>query len=1104
MENQLEILDGLSRERYEALGTRLKGLNVLESDWRELLQWLMKVARNINYYGLNNKPDGHLAELWENHLFVVLVEIALFDTGKCKQEFLDNKGTSLQDKTLSELMDFVSDKIGRLKKYSDRLVLEHASAPGGKQEIVFLTDQILTELTQIGKEDKKLFRETAKDKLMFYNALHTVEMLRERSGEYIGRLENCGEVDPALAVLVIFLKNYSYLAAGFNARFQGLPAFYFKDILKSCLRSSRPDRTWVVPEKVPGVEPVLIPAQTRFVTAKEGEGPASFYLSQSPVTVTDIRFNSLYSVLLERRQEALPVGFAGTEDWVTGILCRQVAPSPSGEVVELFEPGTKSLSMGWMLSSPMLDLREGERKVTLELQLTEDSAKFLTAWLESLAGGAKPQLSGNKIFKDAFDIRFSGKEGWHGPISCQAECSKACDKMTLNFSLASSCPALHPCRQETHGMETPDPAVQVVLNPQANLYAYSWAIRVGFDKLTLKVAVEGVTSVKLYNESGECDPSVPFAPFGMQGRRGAYFMIGNYEIAHKPCRKLTLRGKWLQMPTHNNGFYGHYSGYGQSISNSSFQVQPEYWKDKRWNPYTKAYLFSGGSEAIRPDAALSVNLSVTMPAINVPEEDYVPGKVDSGFFRFVLTDPAMGFGFDEYRKVLMTTVINNAGRAGISLPSEPVVPLLSELTLSYEAEAVVSLTNPEGGESECFYHVRPLACMEAFPVSGQHPLVLVQKSGCDANLLWAFSEAAGCDCIRLYADVAVREDGLREQQEKKPSEIHWYYSDGVSWHLLSPEAVLQDFTGGFTTEGIIELLLPLPVPVEWLDNEGRFWMWAAVDGDYTQCRPVRGFYLNAIDVVADGGDGYSLPCGTISASEQPIPGIQSITQIVAGYGGYPAEREEQQAIHLGHRIAHRNRAVCPVDIERLVMEHFPVVEKVKCIPRTASEGSSIRVVVMSREQGGKYPLSSMVTIQEIEKRLSVLMPACARVMVSNPVYEKVRVHGKVRLHAAIPVGATLKRLRRKIDFYIAPWLFKEKMPDLDREFLAEGLHVILMNDEGIEKLWDFKVEVLTANGEYCEMGIGITAGKERSERAYGRVFVPADNHEIIRCDQEVE
>lgn len=51
------------------------GFRPLESDWRELLRWLMSVSGNLPYYDRTDKENGRLSSLWENHVLTVLVDI---------------------------------------------------------------------------------------------------------------------------------------------------------------------------------------------------------------------------------------------------------------------------------------------------------------------------------------------------------------------------------------------------------------------------------------------------------------------------------------------------------------------------------------------------------------------------------------------------------------------------------------------------------------------------------------------------------------------------------------------------------------------------------------------------------------------------------------------------------------------------------------------------------------------------------------------------------------------------------------------------------------------------------------------------------------------
>lgn len=81
------------------------GFRPLESDWRELLRWLMSVSGNLPYYDRTDKENGRLSSLWENHVLTVLVDILQKDVCGYVDSFVDGRGTSAQTEYTNDLKD---------------------------------------------------------------------------------------------------------------------------------------------------------------------------------------------------------------------------------------------------------------------------------------------------------------------------------------------------------------------------------------------------------------------------------------------------------------------------------------------------------------------------------------------------------------------------------------------------------------------------------------------------------------------------------------------------------------------------------------------------------------------------------------------------------------------------------------------------------------------------------------------------------------------------------------------------------------------------------------------------------------------------------------
>lgn len=191
-----------------------------------------------------------------------------------------------------------------------------------------------------------------------------------------------------------------------------------------------------------------------------------------------------------------------------------------------------------------------------------------------------------------------------------------------------------------------------------------------------------------------------------------------------------------------------------------------------------------------------------------------------------------------------------------------------------------------------------------------------------------------------------------------------------------------------------------------MDKQGRAWIRAAVTGDLSSCLAVRGIRTNCIRLISQNGDGTSLPAGTIQGIKEPDERIESVTQPLSGFGGKPAETATGVAVRQTSRISNRHRALMIKDYEHLVLEFFPEVDKIQCIPIPQNKGASkICLVVFSRAEDSRYFLSPAWKLAEIQQLVRQYASPFASLRVINPVYERVNVHCKAILMGHVPVKA---------------------------------------------------------------------------------------------------
>lgn len=1094
---QTRITDGTDRTQYLKLHASLTGFNALENDWKVLFDRLMDMSRGIRFFNLDNRPDGYLCELWQNQLLPVLVEICLFDVKEEEKKYLHNRGTFLEKQQLLALSRKIGNWKERLTEYSGQhSVYQEGQTADPATEI---TNRIIEKLedrlvlSSILKSKDKLKRRVSRETFLtapqesdtlhsrlFYLFLMIIKKIQENIDEYIETVTHNGDLDPSLAVFLSFAKHYGAIAARFNGRWKELPSLYIRDMLKSRCREARPDHTWLTLKKNPDAANVRVPAGTRFIAGEDENGEMCYYTSDEDLIVTGTELKYALSIFKERDPLQYPAARMKEDDtdtslsFVTAIKQKRLNLTKTGEPQDLFGNqggNARYLPMGIMIESSTLLLREGIREGWVCFRLTPDShAYFKNRFREARTETFSQEEIEYKLLQDAFYLKISTVQGWQ-PLTGRLAYNPDDGNLHLHFRMEEDFPATAPCNEELHRIQTEMPVLRLIMNRTAWLYPYSWAARIRFSRLTIRVKVQNLTSLKIYGDSGTIDASAPFYPFGVQAKKNSWMIFGNYEMSVKPLRTITFACKWQQLPLDENGFAGHYREYGYPIDNRSFRVRTEWLNNRKWiASEASVCLFrsAGNAAKVREESELPFVLPGMVAGNYIKEEEYDYSTARNGFFRLVLDSPEIGFGHTLYRELFPRVMMENSRlKRKRALPQEPVSPMMNDVKMSYEAEDEF-IVNASACQDIKIYHVLPLIEKQISPVRADREIPFVQELQGTAHLFLGFGGMAGNDRLRFYMDFLPRiHNQFHITDYFALPEISWHIYTGKQWIRLNENNIGKDTTEKFTNSGLVELVLPEPVGKDWLDKEEVCWLRISVERYSEKCQLLCGIYLNAVEAIAAGGDGKPLPAGTITEAESGLPGIDSVEQFLPGSDGCPQENETARNIRITCRIAHRNRLVTPMDYERMTLTEFPEVEKVKCLPGRADFTGicTVTLIAMQKQPDEALPVCPYNLLNSIRNRLQPFTPPMVKVVVINPVYEEVTVRCHFIPEPGVAVRETLTRLNTKMNRRIAPWKETGRMPVFGYTFPLDSVHSIFSNDEGVKKIEQLSLLYTRANAD---------------------------------------
>jgi hypothetical protein len=163
-----------------------------------------------------------------------------------------------------------------------------------------------------------------------------------------------------------------------------------------------------------------------------------------------------------------------------------------------------------------------------------------------------------------------------------------------------------------------------------------------------------------------------------------------------------------------------------------------------------------------------------------------------------------------------------------------------------------------------------------------------------------------------------------------------------------------------------------------------------------------------------------------------VRGIAKVEQPIASFGGSPAEDPASLKARTSARLRHKQRGITSWDVERLLLERFPQIARVRLLPARAtggtgapgvpSPGHMLAIVVPAADgpvsPDPLRPLAGAALRGAIADWLGRHCSPFARIHVVDPLYEPVDIRVTAFFGAARDGSA---RLERDLLSLLSPW-----------------------------------------------------------------------------------
>ncbi len=868
--------------------------------------------------------------------------------------------------------------------------------------------------------------------------------------------------------------------------------FFYRQVLQLRDRPGEPDSAHLIFELAKSQTEYKLDSETRFQAGKDASGVELFYQLDRETVIHKAQITSLKGLFLDLRKIDEPKQKISTDNEPSNVQGFYISPQansfdgeggdfPKEQIVKSWLPfgdnkRKQHAQLGLAIASNIFYLQEGNR--TLIFTLTFDKAPT------TVKASDLPKI---------FTVDFSGKKDWIvGKIENSETDDLVGEILTLEVSIPADQEPIDIYHPELPGakLSTELPVARLQLkvkdkddvDVQINgLSAYSYFRNLRLTDLKICAKDIEVRNLVLQNDFGVLDPTKPFQPFGARPKTKANFYIGSQEVLQKHLTALTIHLE-LEKPKPNwSDIYAAYdSAYDVNNPNKFIfnpgQLAIAFLRNKILNEAKNQLDLFGRSENDESEISLTGELSNLKLAPNVdtkPRENLTPDSQNS-FLRLQLT--GSDFLHDEYPTVLARQVLAAATNQTIRvsedasrplsyvkkrqavigayykdkddltfkatkyyvefsdepiIPKEPYTPVIQEISLKYTAVAE---------KKDCkLFHLHPF---DGFAeLESTETINFLPQFTNEGELLIGLDNLDPPTALPLLFQVV--EESADGELEK--TEVEWYYLQDNTWISLS-DRIISDNTNGLIASGIIHLPIPQEISKDktTILDPNFYWIKASVKSRSPAiCRIIAVHTQAARVTFADANNDPNhlatpLESGTIAKLAVPTAAIKKIEQPYNSFGGKVKEQPSHFYTRISEHLRHKGRAVTIFDYERLVLEKFPEIYKVRCINhgRVGKEGQQFQELVpgtltlvvipklspdrISQELEPKVNINLRDKIQEY---LLTLSSPWADIQVVNPTYEPIQVEFAVRFKSPYNenFGYYSRELQQGITNFLTPW-----------------------------------------------------------------------------------
>ncbi|MFY7845253.1 hypothetical protein [Chryseobacterium gambrini] len=889
------------------------------------------------------------------------------------------------------------------------------------------------------------------------------------------QLESYPSHTPHYALFLAFLKLLGIAKNHLNDFTKRHLDFYYKDILQLLPQKAQPDFVHVLIEPAANKNAFLLPKNTIFSAGKNSLGENKFYASTSDHTINSVKIKSFLSHHIDqniwKKTDLFPLNAKNTP-------------------FSAFQ-SSENTETGLLLASPLFYMKGGTRTITLKFD---------------------PHI----LDPNSFDFWMTGEKKW---VEITQENKELTQDKYIKLTIPASEKAIVPFNKKNHEGEA-----IATIHPILKIIPKNNTEKIDCKTLEIGIAVNGLKNLIVATDIGVVDINKPFKPFGDFPKNGNGFIIGCNEFFMKKgaAAKFSIESDALSSNllagtvnsnlvnsniTSNNTQVSNKVSAIQSVTATNTALLFQNLTIHRAN-ISHRRLVDNSLLFEMKDGKFSNEGNKTFDSVytnNNPVKEYLEDEIPnketiSGYIRIQLND-------SKYEK---EKFLENYIKAAQEKTTLPEVPVIQSLVMNYSLTQKYNFNTSDNALNTLeFYHLLPFGYEKLRPNSS---LSLIPDLPQKGEIYIGFENAQPGNGLSILVQLA---EGTANPR-KEPAKISWEYLSDNQWKPIDSYDI-GDETLGLLQSGIINITVPH------FDNsqtvvlpKNLFWLKISVNELDRICHFV-GIHEQALKGVLfdfeNNGSGFLevTPKETVSKLYQPNPFVKKVKQPYPSFGGKKHEEDTQLYQRSSERLRHKQRAITSWDYERLILQEFPEVYRVKCLNhyRYDSENVSnvsagyVTLIPVAKSLNSSTvwewkPLLSLSTLQRIKNKIMGLCSPHVRLCIKPPVLEKIQIGCKVK-YKDIP-GADIrlyaKMLAETINRYISPWAYSDIDIDFAKKIELSSLIQLIENQSFVDYIIDFKVNHLILDDEENTVIKTMADVKEIVPQTDYTLFIPNDTHEI--------